>query len=78
MERQEREKNESFEMTETELRELIREVLMTEDIMNEELSKKTKATLKRKPKSADSQQDLLSKSIRRDSLHGRPQDLEKA
>ena len=48
MERQEREKNESFQMTETELRELIREVLMTEDIMNEELSKKTKATLKKK------------------------------
>ena len=35
-------------MTEEDLRNLIREVLMTEDIMNEELSKKTKATLRKK------------------------------
>ena len=48
MERQEREKNESFQMTEDELRSLIREMLMTENIMNEELSKKTKATLRKK------------------------------
>ena len=48
MERQEREKNESFQMTEEELRGLIREVLITENIMKEELSKKTKATLKKK------------------------------
>jgi len=48
MERQEREKNESFEMTESDLRSLIREVLITEAIMNEELSAKTKATLKKK------------------------------
>ena len=47
MERQEREKNESFNMTEKELRNLIREVLTTE-IMQEELSKKTKATLRKK------------------------------
>ena len=48
MERQEREKNESFQMSESDLRTLIREVLMTEAIMNEELSAKTKATLKKK------------------------------
>ena len=41
-------KKESFEMSETDLRDLIREVLITEAIMNEELSKKTKATLKKK------------------------------
>ena len=42
MEEKERQKKESVRMTETELRELIREVL------TEKLSKKTKATLKKK------------------------------
>ena len=48
MERQEREKNESLQMSDSDLRALIHEVLMTEAIMNEELSAKTKATLKKK------------------------------
>ncbi len=43
MERQEREKNESYTISEEELRELIREVLV-----QEALSKKTKATLRKK------------------------------
>ncbi len=48
MERQEREKNETFEMSDDALRELIREVLMLEDIMNEELSAKVKKSLDKK------------------------------
>lgn len=43
MERQEREKNESYTVTESELRQIIREVFL-----HEELSKKTKATLRKK------------------------------